>query len=98
MRAFIISCLAIIVVAIGAFWILGSAQKPADVAFSTPETRVDPGQGWRQEVSAKPGAQTSSMSKMSEAAPAASCGKPDAWTYMVTDFFGTPTADPVCGS
>jgi hypothetical protein len=36
MRSFLVSCVAIVVIAVGAAAVLNYVQKPADVAFASP--------------------------------------------------------------
>src|SRR5919204_3668701 len=48
MRAFFVSCVAVIVLAVCGVLALGAVQKPSGVAFSTEGARIDPGWSWRQ--------------------------------------------------
>ncbi len=93
MRVFLTACLAVVVLAIGAVFLLGSAQQPSGYAYSTTAARPEMGWVWRQPVETAP--QSSAMSKTSEASDG-NCRSAGVWTYIVTDFRGTRTADPVC--
>ncbi len=96
MRVFLIACLATVVLAVAALYVLGSVQEPTGVAYSTGATRTDPSWSWREPVSyATSAPQNASMSKMSDTS-AKDCRSAGTWTYMRTDFAGTPTADPIC--
>ena len=97
MRVFLIACLAVVVLAIAALYMLGSVQEPTGVAYSTGATRTDPSWSWREPISATPAPQNASMSmsKTSDAS-ASDCLRASSWTYIRTDFAGTPTADPIC--
>jgi hypothetical protein len=48
MRAFIVSCIAVIVLAVCGVLALGAVQRPSGVAFSTEGVRIDPSWSWRQ--------------------------------------------------
>lgn len=93
MRIFLMACLAVVVLAAGAVFLLGSAQQPTGYAYTTTGARPEMGWVWRQPVESAP--QASSMSKMSDTS-GGNCRSTGAWTYIITDFRGTPTADPVC--
>jgi hypothetical protein len=48
MRAFLLACLAAIILAGGGFLALGALQKPSGVAFATDGARINPHWAWRQ--------------------------------------------------
>jgi len=54
MRAFLVACLAIIVIGGGSYYLLNTAQQPAGIAFTTDGTRIDPSWSWRVNASDKP--------------------------------------------
>jgi hypothetical protein len=47
MRAFVMACLAIIVIGTGGYFFLDSMQKPSGIAFSTVGARINPNWSWR---------------------------------------------------
>jgi hypothetical protein len=47
MGAFIMACVAFVVLGAGGFFALNEAQKPAGAAYSTQSTRIDPTWSWR---------------------------------------------------
>ncbi|MEX0751642.1 MAG: hypothetical protein WD073_01775 [Xanthobacteraceae bacterium] len=95
MRVFLISCLAIVVLAIAALYVLGSVQEPSGVAFSSTATRVETRWSWREPVSETAAAPQQMSMSMAETS-VADCGRAGTWTYLRTDFAGTATADPIC--
>ena len=44
MRMFLLAVLVMVVSGLGAAAFLDTVQKPADIAFSTPGARIDPGE------------------------------------------------------
>jgi hypothetical protein len=48
MRAFLLACLAAIILAGGGILALGALQKPSGVAFATDGARINPHWAWRQ--------------------------------------------------
>ncbi|HEY2534151.1 MAG TPA: hypothetical protein VGJ20_40565 [Xanthobacteraceae bacterium] len=47
MRAFLLACLAIIVVAAAGYFALTTFQRPSGAAFASDEARIDPDWSWR---------------------------------------------------
>jgi len=47
MRAFLLACLAIVVVGAGGYFTLASLQQPSGVAFATDAARINPQWTWR---------------------------------------------------
>jgi hypothetical protein len=47
MRAFLMACLAIVVIGTGSYFFLDTLQKPSGIAFSTDGARIDPQWAWR---------------------------------------------------
>ena len=47
MRAFVLACLAILVVGGGGYLVLGSLQQPSGEAFATDGARINHGWAWR---------------------------------------------------
>lgn len=96
MRVFLIACLAIVVLGVGAFLTLGSVQKPAGTVYTTDGARISQKWTWRQVV-ARPKAapQNVSMAMPAVGAVAEDCSA-GAWSYILADFSSTTTADIDC--
>ena len=52
MRAFLMACLAVLVMGAVAYFALDSLQQPSGEAFATASTRTDPGWNWRAVLTA----------------------------------------------
>ncbi len=48
MRAFLLACLAIIVIGIGGYFLLDSMQQPTGVAYTTDGARIATNWSWRE--------------------------------------------------
>jgi fatty acid desaturase len=48
MRAFLLACLAIVVIAIGGYFLLGSLQQPTGVANTSDAARITTNWSWRR--------------------------------------------------
>ncbi len=96
MRVFLIACLAIVVIGVGAFLTLGAVQKPAGSVYTTDGARISPKWSWRQ-VIARP---KTAPQNVSMAMPAVGVVSEDcsagAWAYILVDFSSTLTADVDC--
>jgi hypothetical protein len=53
MRAFLVACLAIVVIGAGAYYFVNATQKPAGVAYTTDSARIDPKWSWRAECNVR---------------------------------------------
>ena len=47
MRAFLLACLAVVVIGAGGYFTLASLQQPSGIAFSTDAARINPQWTWR---------------------------------------------------
>jgi hypothetical protein len=47
MRAFLLACLAVVVVGAGGYFTLASLQQPSGIAFATDAARINPQWTWR---------------------------------------------------
>lgn len=47
MRAFLVACLAIVAVAVGGYYWLGTVQQPSGVAYATDGARINTSWAWR---------------------------------------------------
>lgn len=47
MRAFIVSCLAVVVIGAGGYFFLNTMQQPTGVAYTTDGARISPDWAWR---------------------------------------------------
>ena len=50
MRAFLLSCVAIVVFGAAAYFSLNSIQQPSGIAYATEGARIDPNWSWRAVV------------------------------------------------
>jgi hypothetical protein len=98
MRVFLISCLAVVVLAVGAFLTLNAVQKPTGTRFTTEGARINPNWTFRQMFTkTKAAPKTVAM-----AVPAADnvgeegCDVSSAWSLILADFSNSPTAEPAC--
>jgi hypothetical protein len=100
MRAFLIACLAIVILAVGAFYALAAVQKTAGAAYTTDGARISPRWSWRQMVARpKSAPQTASLvMPQHEGDLAEDCEVSSTWNMILADFGSTPTADPACGA
>jgi hypothetical protein len=97
MRVFMIACLAVVVLALGAFYTLNSMQKPAGATYTTEGARINPKWSLRQ-VFSKPKAapKTVSLAMPESDGVADDCGVSSAWTLILADFSSSATAEPAC--
>jgi hypothetical protein len=98
MRVFLIACLAVLVLALGAFYTLNSVQKRAGTSYTTEGARITPSWSLRQ-VFSKPKAapKTVAMAMPESEGIADDCGHvSSAWAMILADFSSSPTAEPSC--
>jgi hypothetical protein len=96
MRVFLISCLAVVVLALGAFLSLNAVQKPTGVRYTTEGARINPGWSFRQ-IFTKPAPKTVAMAMpTSEGMADNNCDVSSAWALILADFSSSATADPTC--
>jgi hypothetical protein len=98
MRVFLISCLAVVVLAVGAFLALNAVQKPTGVKYSTDGVRIDKNWTFRQVFTrAKPSPKTVAMAMpASDGLAEEGCDVSSAWSLILADFSSSATADPGC--
>ena len=97
MRVFLVSCLAIVVLTLGAFLSLSVIQKPAGVRYTTEGARIDPAWSFRQVFSrAKAAPKTVAMAMPTSEGIAEGDCVSSAWAMIVADFTDSPTAEPLC--
>lgn len=97
MRVFLISCLAVVILGLGAVLALNSVQKPSGARYTTEGARISPSWSIRQ-VFSKPKAapQTVAMAMPSSDGTAENCDVSSAWALILADFGSSPTAEPTC--
>lgn len=98
MRVFLISCLAVVVLGLGAVLALNSVQKPSGARYTTEGARISPSWSFRH-VFSKPKAapQTVAMAMpTSDNVREEGCEVPSAWALIVADFTDSPTAEYSC--
>jgi hypothetical protein len=97
MRIFLIACLAVLVLALGAFYTLNSVQRPAGATYTTEGARINPKWSLRQVFSKpKAGPQTVALAMPASDGTVEDCGVSSAWTLILADFSSSPTAEPAC--
>jgi hypothetical protein len=97
MRVFLAACLAVLVLALGAFYTLNAVQKPAGAAYTTEGARINPKWSLRQVFSkAKAAPTTVAMAIPQSDGVAEDCGVSSAWALILADFSSSPTAEPAC--
>jgi len=98
MRVFLVSCLAVVVLALGAVLALNSVQKPTGTRYTTEGARISPSWSIRQVFSkTKASPQTVSLAMPSSDSVAdENCDVSSAWTLILADFSSSPTTDPTC--
>ena len=98
MRVFLVSCLAVVVLALGALVTLYPLQKRAsEKAFTTEGARISPTWSARQLFS-KPKAPPKTVAMAmpsSEGVPEDQCAS-SAWTMILADFSSSPTDEAAC--
>lgn len=75
MRAFLVACFAIVAVAAGGYFFLGTLQQPSGVAFATDGARIDTNWAWRS-VSGPAGASETAQ---------AGCDMRKTWQWAFVD-------------
>jgi hypothetical protein len=76
MRAFLVACLAMVAVATGGYFLLGTLQEPSGMAFSTDGARIDTNWSWRS-VPGDTGAGETAQ---------AGCTMRETWQWAFVDF------------
>jgi hypothetical protein len=98
MRVFLVSCLAVVVLALGAILALNSVQKPSGTRYTTEGARISPAWSIRQVFSKpKAGPKTVAMAMpASDGVADENCDVSSAWAMILADFRDSPTAEPTC--
>lgn len=89
MRAFLLACLAIIVVAAGGYFALNALQRPSGSAFATDEARINPDWSWRSVFRPRAGAPETRAAMKIPAAPSElvdDCHALAMWQWIFVDF------------
>lgn len=89
MRAYWVSCVAILIVGAGGYFFVNAMQAPTGLAYTTDDARVSTNWVWRQVPS--------SGTVNGQAEPTAGeCDKRKVWQWIFVDL-GTPNGEPaVC--
>jgi len=87
MRAFLVACLAVIVVGAGGYFSLNALQEPSGVAYATDGARISTSWVWRS-VSTS----TSAGEPATKAAQAEMCDMRKTWQWIFVDF-GSPDGE-----
>jgi hypothetical protein len=78
MRAFLVACLAVVVIGAVGYFSLNSVQKPTGAAYTTEGARIDPSWSWR---------------RISSVATARPCEPRTSWQWFFVDF-RRPAGEP----
>jgi len=94
MRAFIVACLAVVVIGAGAFFGVNAMQQSTGAAYTTDGARINPKWSWRAVFpKGKPVASTTSQMTPGEPSELAeSCEVRMAWQWVFVDF-GDPKGE-----
>jgi hypothetical protein len=100
MRVFLISCVAVVVLAVGAFLSLSTVQKPSGTRWTTEGARIHPSWSFRQVFSKAKVAPTNTMAMAMPSGDGTEegCGVSNAWAMILADFSSPATADEACGN
>ena len=94
MRVFLISCVAVVVLGLGAFLSLNAVQKQSGVRYTTEGARINQGWTFRQIFKSGAAPKTVAMAMPTSGDMADSdCGVSSAWAMILADFSESPTAD-----
>jgi hypothetical protein len=98
MRVFLISCLAVVVLAVGGFLTLAAVQKPSGVRYTTDGARINPMWSFRQVFSkTKQAPKTVAMAMpSSENVGEEGCEVSNAWLMILADFRSPEDALGAC--
>jgi hypothetical protein len=98
MRVFLISCLAVVVLALGAFLSLATVQKSTGTSYSTDGVRISPAWTIRQVFTrSKTAPKTVAMAMPSSDSVADNnCDVLSAWALILADFSSSATDEPTC--
>ena len=84
MRVFWLSCLAIVVIGTGGYFLVNAAQQPSGVAFATDGARIETSWAWRSAGTSEP------------TTTAEECAVRKPWGWIFVDF-GRPRGEsPAC--
>jgi hypothetical protein len=101
MRAFLVSCLAIVIIGTGGYYGLNVMQQPSGMAFATDGARISPHWTWRSVLHMQkkaPGTQTAMNIPGAPASMAEECDVRTTWQWIFVDF-GSPNGEPeTCSS
>lgn len=81
MRAFLLSCLAIVVIGAGGYLVVNAMQQPSGVAYTTDGARISTNWAWRSTGTKEPTTSTEE------------CDMRKPWQWIFVDF-GKPRGEP----
>lgn len=81
MRAFLLACLAFVVIGAVGYFVLDALQQPTGAAYTTDSARIDPGWSWRA---------------VSTAPSALQCQPRQVWQWFFVDFRRPDGKSRVC--
>ena len=97
MRVFLIACVAVVVLAVGAFLSLSTVQKPSGQRWTTEGARISPGWSFRQIFARKKAApNTVAMAMPSGDSTEDTCDVSNAWAMILADFSSPEAATDAC--
>ena len=96
MRAFLVACLAIVVIGAGGYFSLNAMQQPSGIAYTTDGARINPKWTWRsvfRPASARgPATKTAINIPEAPGEMAEECDVRTTWQWIFVDF-GTPDGE-----
>ena len=99
MRAFLVACLAVIVIGVGSIVALSSFQRSAAAAYSTDGARINPKWSWRNLVRRSVPSVSQSMNVASLQGATGEqdeCAQATALAWLFVDFGSSPNEAPGC--
>jgi hypothetical protein len=82
MRAFLVACLAIVVIGAGGYFLLNAIQEPSGVAYTTDGARISTNWSWREPTT--------------KTAQTAECDARKSWQWIFVDFGNPKGESAVC--
>lgn len=100
MRAFVVACLAVLIIGVGSLFTLNSFQRPAAAAYSTDGARINPKWSWRNLLRRKPPSASQGVNVAGlQGGPGGEqddCAQETALAWLFVDFGSSPNEAPGC--
>ncbi len=99
MRAFVVACLAVLIIGVGSLFTLNSFQRPAAAAYSTDGARINAKWSWRNVLRRKMPAVSQGVNVaglQGTMAEQDECAQATALAWLFVDFGSSPNEAPGC--